>query len=956
MASASDVPFIAQPGALPHPNQSQNQNQSQSQPESGSSAATRKRRQYRSCDACRHGRRACDADFALAPPEVVRACSNCLRKGKQCTFDWLQKLPGQHRYRYDGALVSGQNVQSDDVDESASQEFQLSDHTSSNAMPEDASTAASRAMFEAYAKPHDEYSRIADQTYGRPADSTAASTVSTIFSNAVGNQASPLDTSTSQSSPAKKKRRTRTGKSEAWHDVRKRRASGLKPAGASRGLNDQLSLATNKSMIAGSLIKIYSDSFEHLLSCWVEKYTCPYYVSSYAPKQILRHQDFDTYKPQLRFHELVCGLDSKLGPLAGSFNGAESLNSKRALQKAIMAFASQWSARNQSNGREQSMRQGSAGGNSEYGLPSHDMFDADEDSSSFDRILQQSLWHEAQKTVMATSQTASFCAIFAHLVFAFTQPPMAASANSNTRSSRLDTYTNNRHFSADATSSTQSSSAPIAGDEFKHVPEVKGAEKPPIFLEVALRHLNAWRRTVSRLEMQAVDDQSQTSPLGSNARSLASRSTVTKKDVDDFSLVFWFGIMCDTTSAAITNRPVIISDEDCVAPPSLLDQFDETKGQYDTGSMTENTDAPEDGSIWRLEHFQQGMFGPSNNNNNIRWPCSLADAATVLRDGTQIKVLLYRRVTVLQSLVYRRVSTATIEKAIHESLQVQQSFDATYGRFIQDCIRDHENIPARFQSWYIILGIHWNMGMFLLTDAIEDIDAVRKTGSLQRELRGHSALVSNIRLSTARASAELAKASCSSTNILTNHAMDRDFSFSEGAFLTEPWADLLVRALVRSATVFLSLLTNPADERTPSSSPGDQDEYSTPAFYQYVHDCISGLRQLARKSEVAGIIAKELRDRLDQVIDLDASPDGDDSSGPDNQFSMPHNGVGLLDRSLMGMNALDGLATTQAGNADMLLGMNMAGAAHMPLSGDVLHMWETFGQSGDNNNNGALYM
>lgn len=45
-----------------------------------------RRRQFSSCDQCRHGRKACDGGSSGRP-----SCATCLRKGKECSYTWLEQ-------------------------------------------------------------------------------------------------------------------------------------------------------------------------------------------------------------------------------------------------------------------------------------------------------------------------------------------------------------------------------------------------------------------------------------------------------------------------------------------------------------------------------------------------------------------------------------------------------------------------------------------------------------------------------------------------------------------------------------------------------------------------------------------------------------------------------------------------------------------------------------------------
>src|SRR5689334_9405179 len=54
------------------------------------------RKQYTSCDQCRKSRMGCDAAVASGP-----SCSNCIRRCKTCTFEWIQAKGGAGKQRHE---------------------------------------------------------------------------------------------------------------------------------------------------------------------------------------------------------------------------------------------------------------------------------------------------------------------------------------------------------------------------------------------------------------------------------------------------------------------------------------------------------------------------------------------------------------------------------------------------------------------------------------------------------------------------------------------------------------------------------------------------------------------------------------------------------------------------------------------------------------------------------------
>ncbi len=60
------------------------------------SAKDSRRRQYRSCDRCRTGKRACNAVYDSVAEAINSkvACSNCRKKGKTCSFQYVLSILG----------------------------------------------------------------------------------------------------------------------------------------------------------------------------------------------------------------------------------------------------------------------------------------------------------------------------------------------------------------------------------------------------------------------------------------------------------------------------------------------------------------------------------------------------------------------------------------------------------------------------------------------------------------------------------------------------------------------------------------------------------------------------------------------------------------------------------------------------------------------------------------------
>jgi hypothetical protein len=249
-------------------------------------------------------------------------------------------------------------------------------------------------------------------------------------------------------------------------------------------------------------------------------------------------------------------------------------------------------------------------------------------------------------------------------------------------------------------------------------------------------------------------------------------------------------------------------------------------------------------------------------NNVVRWPCSYRDAAETLSDAAPVKVLLFRRVTHLQTLVYRGADPERLEEAIQDTLLVYQHWNTTYRRFILDCVANHDDLPPRIQSWYVILAGHWHLAAMLLADTVESIDQAGIGMARSRESRHAMNLVSTLRRENAMAVGSLARCSLARQD-RSSFAKLHQFhdSVNEGAFLTEPWTVVLVRSFTTAGFILLrDVDTSPhAAVRSSVDDPSETSRRQC-AF------CIDALWCLGRKSDMAFLAARALSNGLDRRL------------------------------------------------------------------------------------------
>lgn len=618
-----------------------------------------------------------------------------------------------------------------------------------------------------------------------------------------------------------------------------------------------------KAMIASGLLRIYHDSFENSLSCWVTERNCPYEVE-------LRELSLTSTSEQTAFRladnrifSRVSNLDTAFARLRGrDLSPIENRTANKALNAAIMAFASQWSHGSHNtfwrSKEGMKLRQAESQGLfSQSGGPNPPLV-----SNEGERLIQKTLWHDARAAIQASAEIDSFKVILAYMLFALTQRPIDAKSKSSEEAqvSPLDDEPNIRQGSdappiyKEPSQSTNSAMDFIVDEDWDPFCVDDGASvSPPIYLEAAVRNLFSWRRKIERYRRM----RSKTNDAGRG-----SLGALALKDQQTFNLLFWLGVMCDTTSSAITNRPLVISDEDCAMMRDTIEDGGEVWSTEDPNGLFREPQDDDPGKLWGEYLLSFKWAGPRD--QPPRWPCSFEEAALVLQEAIPVKVLMFRKVATLQTLAYRRTPAHQLEKCIKDALGVYKHWNSTYGQFMIDCVNHHNNLPPHVQSWYVILDGHWHYGCLLLADMISQVDKERKTMKPQRTLRANCNLIRELRQDNAHAIANIARASLSEHTPLVPNNSEFHFACNGSAILTEPWTDILVRAMGSACKVYIRLLSVWQDPRDPNH----EWLHATNSYqnlYSRAEDCIHGMTLLGRKSDAANRTAEIFWTKLRRV-------------------------------------------------------------------------------------------
>ena len=563
-------------------------------------------------------------------------------------------------------------------------------------------------------------------------------------------------------------------------------------------LSDNVASEHTRSMMTQNLIRIYHDSMENALSCWLTERNCPYNVTAVAnqPIQSLLLNGVEIEwgpKWSNRICTRVCRLDRVHSLVRGRrLSTLEDKTASRALHTSIMAFASQWAQNSQAR-----------------------MGDQTSSVAQHERSIRETLWNQARQALSDSLGIPSFRVVFANIVFSLAQRPLDIEENIE-------------------------------------VDELLDDDCAPVFLETALRQLFTFRYKLARVKRRIPGYLTQSSRELEISRDPILTNT---EYSETFNLLFWLGVMFDTLTAAMHQRPPVISDEDSQIPCVSLPTSGAVTNSVDLNGWSIASDHKQrkQDNLWGdlFLHKRAAYKGT----RLTRWPWSYEEAAETLSDATPVKVLLYRRVTHLQKLIYRGAKPEVLEDAIQGTLSVYQHWNRIYGRFMLDCMANHQDLMPRIQSWYVILAGHWHLATMILADTVETIDQTRISLASRREYREAIDLVTTLRRENALKVGGLAQ--CSLSVLDSPHAQLRDFhdSVNEVAFLTEPWTSVLIRCFTKAACFLLNEVDVAPYATQTWGSPSEQS-------WRHCGNCINALWMLGRKSDMAFLAARSLSRNL----------------------------------------------------------------------------------------------
>lgn len=862
-----------------------------------------RRRQHRSCDQCRKGKRACDAPVKVRLPDSADSadsaattagdrttrprspgvpCSNCKRWKKECTFNWLHSAAAQRtvearsrKKRKPHSDLAFTPAEAADgrplfVDDGA---YRPPPPVSPAPWPHDL------VPWGQWMEPDIAASIPETHPLFAPSPATTARATAPVAHDAAGGY--PPLIGGIMDDPAVNYNALDPNAVEG-DDSRAQAVSKFRRAGWSRvdiHPSNDLALRHARSTMVNSLLAIYHDSMENALSCWVTERTCPYSMTSSLPPssgsskaggfsldptaQSLSSRfaaALSNANLQNRLCSRICKLDQAwVAAHARTRTAREEKLATRALHSVIMAFASQWTHHPKLRASQLEVL---PGGKTEVEASTSvgDVFEPDEVDTlpnpltSSERAVQEDLWNTARKSLDDCLGIASFRVIFANVVFSLTQRPL--NVKEHVQDIRDD----------------------MVSGKFSEKPldDIMSRDPAPHFLENAQRQLYTFRYKLLREQRLRHGAKAEMRgcalPRGNNSHLTGFEDDPVMSNPEHrqtFNLLSWLVVMFDTLTAAIYQRPLTIPDDESRDFHSLssLDFSSSSAGLLENQpwfSMRDLRRAKET-DLWTnlFLRLRSTSFHSLDGSMIVRWPCPESLALETISNGASMKVVLYRHVTRLQTLSYRCAAPEQIEEAIEEAMRVYNHWTVFYAPLANDCVAHHNQLPPRIQSWHILVTAHWFLAALIFADTLEAIDAAHVGLASRRESRLSGRLVQSIKTVNALGAARMARSSMSREHSGSDSSFARQSRAHDvvrpAAFMTEPWTVVLVSTFSKAGDVLVDLDPDFALTVAPDVGPIPTTGHPLTAAGRA---CVDALQCLGCKSDIAYVAAYLLAVRL----------------------------------------------------------------------------------------------
>ncbi|KAK5408059.1 hypothetical protein LTR06_007802 [Exophiala xenobiotica] len=497
----------------------------------------------------------------------------------------------------------------------------------------------------------------------------------------------------------------------------------------------QLVQSYTKGLISKKLLQIYLESFENIPSLYFQGWNWRYM------------QDHTPLRGSFSFLQLAKNLDKMLDPVRRQpLSQQDSDKASNAFTYAVMAFASQWLQPDQAKSAEFT---------DQWAIHT-----AGRKNGEVQSPLQQELQRKAEDALRSCLGLTSFQVILAQLLFSWFRKSRVADKNPFGTSPTHHKSTSPR--------------SPVAHSPLDHT-------------VLAVRQLLSWKRDIVATAKEAADSIPR--------RALVLPKSIPRQGYLAFSVMFRFGVMCDTTTAVMKDRRPVIPDQESVfeiedVKPSEYSASEAVFSANRAVSMWDSL-APE--SVCKF-----GMTAP-------RWPWTDEVAARVLQEVLALKNLLWRRLPTLQTSTASALAPYDLEKHIGETCQIYQYVTKQYAGFLEDCRVHLAQLSLKLKSWYLMICSHWHLACLILARHIELIDETGQSEPVQRSLRQSSALVWGLRKDNAYVISRVASVAILPDFCSMSCAHEDKFFFfaDQGALTTEPWSEVLYQSITRSCEILL---------------------------------------------------------------------------------------------------------------------------------------------------------
>ena len=524
-----------------------------------------------------------------------------------------------------------------------------------------------------------------------------------------------------------------------------------------------------RSNMSEDLLRIYHDSFENALCCWLTENNCPYSGPLKPANPVVNRLPIE-WGPNWsnRICHRICKLERSFAIIRGRpLTKSEDETAGRALNTAIVAFASQWARGSRCNNMKP---------------------DTLLTTRQLERSLQEDMYRQAQHVLAGSTGIPSVRVMFAGIIFSITQRPLNVQEHMDMMNYDVAT----RYLDVDEREAASTGGydplAQFESDQLKNLLDTEGSCLPA---ESALRQLFSLRYQFS-VKGERLRNASPAG-AGSYVRRRKTPELLSPEDWETCNLLFWLGIMFDTLTAAMVQRPAVVADEDTQVSCTPTNSYDSGVSLNRKGSIKvrgHNQDVWSKLDLWGNLFLRTDAYSRAS-----QWPVTFEEAAEILVQATPVKVLLFRHVMNLQSLLYRVAPPERMEEAIEKAIHVYQHWENTYAKFMSNCVAYHDSLPYRLQSWYLMLAGHWHYGVLLLVDAVESMEPILET---------KSSMVPIIRRHNALAICRLARRSLQQQQVQDIEPWLVSESVSEGVFLNEPWTAVLTRSFVKAGYIALN--------------------------------------------------------------------------------------------------------------------------------------------------------